>query len=332
MWITKYGSTYGVGDVTIKITSKQALAASTGGYLITYTITGTSSTVITVSELQVEWDGAVNSSGISGIIVTGGEGTGTDGGDVSENVANAKDIDAGDFDVTLVIYLAYDTSAQRDNFLNRLLVIWRNSLHDYIVTSLKLTFVKEQRDADKVELAGRQQSVHKVWYRLIGSTQNGFNTGVVSKVFEQTVIDAHLGAVEFSKHGGGASAGGSATSGSGNGSGGSNRPKPSGTVGEMSGGDGGAFSIPGKIKLTYKTDQQRQTFLDQVMVMWRNAIWAFQPSDVKIEMTGESGSGQTKIVSYVITGTSVLAIDIATARTTFKQTLVDSHLTGVQYA
>lgn len=53
-------------------------------------------------------------------------------------------------------------------------------------------------------------------------------------------------------------------------------------------------------------------------------------ADVAIKMTSESGSGQTKTVNYVITGTSTNPIDVDAARVRFSQLLSDANLTGVQ--
>ncbi|XP_055346890.1 aggrecan core protein-like [Paramacrobiotus metropolitanus] len=76
LWIKQYGSTYGIGDVTIKITSKQPTAS--GGFTISYTITGSSSTTVPTDTIQGEWTALINGAGITGIVVEGGEGASTE--------------------------------------------------------------------------------------------------------------------------------------------------------------------------------------------------------------------------------------------------------------
>ncbi|XP_055349090.1 zinc metalloproteinase nas-14-like [Paramacrobiotus metropolitanus] len=116
---------------------------------------------------------------------------------VSENQQIGKSIKPGNFDVIMIGYVSYLSMAQTEKLLYRLLVIWKNILNDYEVTGLKISIVKMTNVFD---FGGAR--INKVWYRLTGNTALSFNTAAVSKAFEQTVADAHLGDFTFTFGGG----------------------------------------------------------------------------------------------------------------------------------
>ncbi|XP_055346936.1 uncharacterized protein LOC129594319 [Paramacrobiotus metropolitanus] len=273
LWIQTYSKLFTVsGQKIVQVTSS---SVNPGYITVTYRITGSSVQPIDVDQNNAEFNKLIAAGKIIGVSLTvgggstdnnGGNNSGNNGGNfaISENQQNGKDIPPGNFDVTLTVYLSYRSAAERDNFLQRLLVIWRNTLNDYQVTGLKISFVKDTLNVGTLPLDLGGGPVNKVWYRLTGGTVLSFNTAVVSKIFEQTVVDAHLGGVEFTL-GGGSSVGGAGAQGNANAGGSSSQSQtPEGNVGTMLGGGGGAFSIPGTVKLTYKTTQQRDTFLNQI--------------------------------------------------------------------
>ncbi|OWA49985.1 hypothetical protein BV898_14517 [Hypsibius exemplaris] len=103
------------------------------------------------------------------------------------------------------------------------------------------------------------------------------------------------------------------------------------------------FDIPDKLIMTYSTPSQRNQVLQQIMVMWRNALNEYQSSNVAIKFTSESIStsaivqtadaqptGRRMQVTYHITGQSVLPIDAEKVTTSAHQTIVDAHVAGVE--
>ncbi|GAV06097.1 hypothetical protein RvY_16129 [Ramazzottius varieornatus] len=99
------------------------------------------------------------------------------------------------------------------------------------------------------------------------------------------------------------------------------------------------FTITDSVYLVYTTAGQRDVFLQQVLVIWRNALDQYQATNVAISFvserragtSGPTSTGTSRMeVAYKVTGSSAQQIDINQARSEFRSVLKESGLSGVE--
>jgi hypothetical protein len=191
-------SSLSIININIQFVS-EASAHTAGAHTVTYRITGSSRVHLSVEQSIQLFYQALQTTPITGVILVSvdqAESGNAGNSDNSLAVDTSGDIassDGGSFAYTKSIFLPYNTPAERDTFLDRLTVIWRNSLNDYVPTDVKVTLVSDKKNVGKMPADKGGWTLNEVTYRLTGSSRTAFDIEAVTKVFEQTVVDAHLG-------------------------------------------------------------------------------------------------------------------------------------------
>ncbi|XP_055336803.1 mucin-17-like isoform X2 [Paramacrobiotus metropolitanus] len=326
LWIKTYGGKYGVVNPQITATGSAKPSTSvTGSFVVTYTITGTSSTPVP-DTVKVDFNKVLNNAKISGVVVdedttqgdnsvegSTGDGssgdqevtnTGAAGRDlcstVSVNQINGRTITRGTFSTNFTVYLTYKTASVRNDILQKLLAIWGDTLDQ--ATKLKMCFYTEQLSIGKLEGG---LVVNKVTYGISGMATVNFNTAAVAKVFEQAVADSSLQNVFFTTDFGDCST----------------KAVP----------DTNQFTITVSVIIKYKSQTELDTILQQILRLWIQKYGSiYGATRVTIKVTGKkpNPSGGFSL-TIVISGSSRTVIDVTKVTKEFITVISKSKITGV---
>ncbi|OWA49977.1 hypothetical protein BV898_14509 [Hypsibius exemplaris] len=205
------------------------------------------------------------------------------------------------FRITDSIVLAYVTGSQRDTFLSQVEVFYRNSLHVYQATNVKITFI-----SDSEVSAGSSQHIHLVRFQITGSAQTDIDFIRVKTEVRNTIRDAHLSGItlnDWTRYETASLVDSSDTLDFGGGSGGGGGS----SIGFGSGASAGAsdqLDVSDSAELTYTTTAERDDLLQQILGLWGNALGsAYIAGGLQIRYIRDMAlSGGRRNVFYGISG------------------------------
>jgi hypothetical protein len=267
---------------------------------VTYRLTGQSTDTIDFQSLLSTFHQALLDTPINGVQLVS---------DVAGSIKQTSSA-ALPFDYTQTIYLAYNKEKDRSTMLDRLRVIWEQTLNQYQASQVKVMFVSEKRSVGVQSAEEGGQALNQVTYRLTGSSSISFDINEVQPIFEQSVHEAHLGGVSFTL----ASSSGSDIRNS------NSAPASS------------ASEVEDTVRMTYKTVTQRNSMLQQVMELWKEVLVKLHVSNVKITFLKETPTSEADVkrISYRVTFSTQQSFDSSVYLSTFHQQLQKTHLIGIQ--
>ncbi|OWA49984.1 hypothetical protein BV898_14516 [Hypsibius exemplaris] len=318
---------YQVTTVKIMFVSVGAASSSSSKYkLVNYKVTASykGPTKPDVDAVKTTVHQAIQTAKLTGVeqqqVAFGSSMSGSAATESTDTGAASADRDSQQFETTDSLSITYQGAAQRDRLLQQFASFWMSALAQYQVTTVKITFVSV--GASSSSSSSYKLVNYKVTASYKGSTKP--DVDAVKTAVHQAIQTAKLAGVEEQQVAFGSSASGSAASGSAD-------------AGDTPAGDDGQqFETNDSLSITYTSDAERDSILQQFVAFWISSLAQYQATAVKITYVSvgaaSSSSRSYKLVNYKVTATykGSNKPDADAVKTSVHQAIQASKLTGVE--
>ncbi|OWA50938.1 hypothetical protein BV898_15439 [Hypsibius exemplaris] len=225
------------------------------------------------------------------------------------------------FSINDSFLLSYQSWEQRNVLVDQVKSIWSKVLNEtWQASNVEVTLISEQDTPQNVSTSNGPVS-HRVSSQVTGWSPVSIPEQEALLKFKTALKTSGVAALQAII----GSPGAVVLTGSGN--------QGSSSFGSDSGNAMKTFQLTDTIILSYTTSAQRDTFLSQVEVFFRNSLNDYQPTNVTLTLLGESdlAAGEARhvhLIEFRVTGQARLPVDIPRVKAAVRQTTRDSHLSG----